>query len=40
MTTSETLHKVRLTINKKVYEAEVPARRTLVDMIRYDLGRR
>ena len=38
MTTSETLHKVRLTINKKVYEAEVPARRTLVDMIRYDLG--
>ena len=38
MTTSETLHKVRLTINKKVYEAEVPARRTVVDMIRYDLG--
>lgn len=38
MTTSATLHKVRLTINKKAYEVEVPARRTLVDMIRYDLG--
>jgi carbon-monoxide dehydrogenase small subunit len=38
MTTSTALHKVSLTINGKKYDAEVPARRTLVDMLRYDLG--
>ena len=31
-------YKVNLTINGHPYTAEVPARRTLVDMIRYDLG--
>ena len=38
MTTSTALHKISLTINGKKYDTEVPARRTLVDMIRYDLG--
>ena len=31
-------HHIRLTINGREYEATVPARRTLVDMLRYDLG--
>ncbi|MDA1216552.1 MAG: (2Fe-2S)-binding protein, partial [Chloroflexi bacterium] len=38
MTTSTALHKISLTINGEKYDAEVPARRTLVDMLRYDLG--
>ena len=38
MTTSMALHKISLTINEKQYDAEVPARRTLVDLLRYDLG--
>ena len=29
---------VRMTINGKPYEANVPARRTLVDLLRYELG--
>ena len=29
---------IKLTINGKAYEARVPARRTLVDFLRYDLG--
>jgi aerobic carbon-monoxide dehydrogenase small subunit len=29
---------VRMTINDKPYEATVPARRTLVDLLRYELG--
>jgi carbon-monoxide dehydrogenase small subunit len=29
---------VRMTINGKPYEATVPARRTLVDLLRYELG--
>ncbi len=33
-----TRYPVRVTINGQEYTAEVPARRTLVDMIRYDLG--
>ena len=40
MTSSTTAerYKISLTINGQPYTAEVPARRTLVDMIRYDLG--
>lgn len=38
MVTASDLHHIRLTINGKPYEAEVPARRTLVDFLRYDLG--
>lgn len=30
--------RVRVTVNGKLYEREVPARRLLVDFIRYDLG--
>lgn len=38
MVTASDLHHIRLTINGKPYEADVPARRTLVDFLRYDLG--
>ena len=38
MTTAPPSIKVRLTINGKAHEAEVPSYRTLVDMLRYDLG--
>ncbi len=38
MVTASDLHNIRLTINGKPYEASVPARRTLVDFLRYDLG--
>ena len=38
MTTSATKYRVRLTVNGKPHEAEVPSYRTLVDMLRYDLG--
>jgi aerobic carbon-monoxide dehydrogenase small subunit len=31
-------HPIRFTVNGEVREASVPARRTLVDMLRYDLG--
>jgi aerobic carbon-monoxide dehydrogenase small subunit len=31
-------HRIRLTINGQSHEVTVPARRTLVDMIRYDVG--
>jgi len=31
-------HPIRLTINGQPYERTVPARRTLVDFIRYDVG--
>ena len=32
------LHLIRFTVNGEAREANVPARRTLVDMLRYDLG--
>ena len=38
MVTASDLHHIRLTINGRPYEASVPARRTLVDFLRYDLG--
>lgn len=38
MTSPEALYPLELTINGKEYRIEVPARRTLVDMLRYDLG--
>ena len=38
MTTSAIKQQVKLTVNGKPYEAEVPTYRTLVDMLRYDLG--
>src|SRR5215831_4461325 len=31
-------YRVRFTVNGEAREAEVPARRTLVDVLRYDLG--
>ncbi len=38
MTSPEALYPLELTINGKEYRIEVPARRTLVDMLRYDIG--
>lgn len=38
MTSTPIKHTVKLTVNGKPYSAEVPTYRTLVDMIRYDLG--
>ena len=32
------MYPLRLTVHQREYKVEVPARRTLVDMIRYDLG--
>ena len=37
MTTADALYTVKVTINGQPYEVQVPARRTLVDMLRYDL---
>ena len=37
MTTTDALYTVKVTINGQPYEVQVPARRTLVDMLRYDL---
>jgi carbon-monoxide dehydrogenase small subunit len=31
-------HQIKLTINGSAYELNVPSRRTLVDLIRYDIG--
>ena len=38
MTSPEALHPMNVTVNGKEYSMEVPARRMLVDMLRYDLG--
>lgn len=38
MTSPDALHPLRLTVNGQEYNLEVPARRTLVDLLRYDLG--
>ena len=38
MTSPEALHPMNVTVNGKEYSLEVPARRTLVDMLRYDVG--
>ena len=38
MTSPEALHPMSVTVNGKVYSLEVPARRMLVDMLRYDVG--
>ena len=35
---AEDPHQIRLTINGSPYEVSVPARRTLVDLLRYDIG--
>ena len=37
-TTTTNLHPIRVKVNGEDREAEVPARRTLVDLLRYDLG--
>jgi carbon-monoxide dehydrogenase small subunit len=37
MTTADALYTVKVTINGQPHEVKVPARRTLVDMLRYDL---
>ena len=38
MTSPDALYPLRLTVNGQEYNLEVPARRTLVDLLRYDLG--
>jgi len=38
MTSLEALYPLELTVNGKEYRIKVPARRTLVDMLRYDIG--
>jgi carbon-monoxide dehydrogenase small subunit len=38
MTSTISLYPLHLTVNGKAYDVEVPARRILVDLIRYDLG--
>ena len=38
MTSTTIKHTVNVTVNGKPYSAEVPTYRTLVDMLRYDLG--
>ncbi|MCH8940645.1 MAG: (2Fe-2S)-binding protein [Chloroflexi bacterium] len=37
MTTADALYTVNMTINGQPHQIQVPARRTLVDMLRYDL---
>ena len=38
MTSPEALHPMSVTVNGEEYSLEVPARRMLVDMLRYDVG--
>ena len=38
MTSPEALHPMSVTVNGKEYSLKVPARRMLVDMLRYDVG--
>ncbi len=38
MTSSSALYPLHLTVNGQAYDIEVSARRTLVDLLRYDLG--
>ncbi len=38
MTTLDALYPLHLTVNGRAYDVEVPARRTLVDLLRYDLA--
>ncbi len=38
MASLEALHSMNVTVNGKEYSLDVPARRTLVDMLRYDVG--
>lgn len=35
---ADDLHQIKLTINGSDYEVSAPARRTLVDLLRYDIG--
>jgi carbon-monoxide dehydrogenase small subunit len=37
MTTADALYTVNITVNDQPHEVKVPARRTLVDLLRYDL---
>ena len=38
MTPPNKMYPLQLKVNQREYKVEVPARRTLVDMLRYDLG--
>ena len=38
MTTTDALYTIKVTVNGQPHEVRVPARRTLVDMLRYGLG--
>ena len=38
MTSIDALYQMSITVNGEKYSVEVPARRTLVDLLRYDLG--
>ena len=37
MTTADALYPIKVTINGQSHEVQIPARRTLVDLLRYDL---
>ena len=37
MTTADALYPIKVTVNGQSHEAQIPARRTLVDLLRYDL---
>ena len=38
MTSSDALYPIHLTVNEQEHTLQVPARRTLVDLLRYDIG--
>ena len=37
MTTADALYPIKVTVNGQSHEVQIPARRTLVDLLRYDL---
>ena len=37
MTTTDALYPIKVTVNGQSHEVQIPARRTLVDLLRYDL---
>ena len=37
MTTADALYPIKVTVNGQPHEVQIPARRTLVDLLRYDL---
>jgi carbon-monoxide dehydrogenase small subunit len=37
MTIADALYPIKITVNRQIHEIQIPARRTLVDLLRYDL---